>query len=210
MAASPRFRQGTLCALVAGALLVLAWAWTPSRATPPASAGPIAAATVGGGLGDSAESQPAPRVYFQAPVSPKAAAVWAKLGMLVNMPFPQETPFSDFVKYVRESTKGPDFEDGLPIYVDPIGLVEAEKTMDSPIQINLVGMPLSKTLALALKPMGLTYTVDDDGLIVVTSETSANAEIPARILDELADLRKQIAELKSAVATPTNRGGGTQ
>jgi hypothetical protein len=210
MVASPRFRQGTLCALVAGALFVLAWNWTPSRATPPATAGPIAAATVGGGLGDSAESQPAPRVYFQAPVSPRAGAVWAKLGTPVPMPFPNETPLSDFVNYVRESTRGPDFENGLSIYVDPIGLVEAEKTMDSPIQIDLAGLPLSKTLTLVLKQLGLTYTVDDDGLLVITSETIENAEPSSRILDELADLRKQITELKTAVATPTNRGGGTQ
>ena len=49
------------------------------------------------------------------------------------MPFPNETPLEDVIKYIRASTKSPAFPDGIPIYVDPLGLTEADKTMASPV-----------------------------------------------------------------------------
>ena len=60
---------------------------------------------------------------------------------------------------------------GIPIYVDPIGMQEAEKSLNSTIQIDLEGVPLRRTLQLALKQLGLAYFVDD-GMIYITSQES--------------------------------------
>ena len=55
------------------------------------------------------------------------------------MHFPNETPLEDVIKYVRTSTTSPAFPDGIPIYVDPLGLQEAEKTTASTVTIDLRG-----------------------------------------------------------------------
>ncbi len=62
--------------------------------------------------------------------------------------------------YIRAATRDPEGRE-VTIYVDPVGLKEAEKTMKSPIQIDLAGLPLSTTLRLALKQLGLVYRVRD-------------------------------------------------
>ena len=41
------------------------------------------------------------------------------------MPFPNETPLEEVIKYIRNATTGPGMEQGIPIYVDPVGLQEA-------------------------------------------------------------------------------------
>ena len=64
----------------------------------------------------------------------------------VPMNFNEDTPLEHVIKYVKEATKV-SIKSGLPIYVDPIGLQEAEKSMTSTItNINLDGLPLSTTL----------------------------------------------------------------
>ena len=49
------------------------------------------------------------------------------------MSFPNETPLEDVLKYIKQATQGPN-DAGIPIYVDPQGLQEADKTLTSPIR----------------------------------------------------------------------------
>ncbi len=97
-------------------------------------------------------------------------AVTAALDRPLAMTFPQETPLEDVVAYIKSSTRGEHLPDGIPIYVDPVGLTEAEKTMSSPINLELRGVPLRRSLSLLLQQVDLTYTVDD-GLVTITSPT---------------------------------------
>jgi hypothetical protein len=99
----------------------------------------------------------------------------AELEKPIDMPFPQETPLEDVIKYLRGATQSPAFPEGLPIYLDPAGLTEAEKTPASPVTINLRGVPLKQTLRLVLKQLGLRYIVKD-GLMRITSETGLGDE----------------------------------
>jgi hypothetical protein len=82
----------------------------------------------------------------------------------VTMPFPNETMLEDVLKYINGATQSPELPDGLPIYVDPAGLQEAEKTLQSPIALELKGVPLRTSLQLALKQLDLKYEVED-GLV---------------------------------------------
>ncbi|MBV8234029.1 MAG: hypothetical protein JO329_28960, partial [Planctomycetaceae bacterium] len=75
--------------------------------------------------------------------------------------------------------QGPN-DTGIPIYVDPVGLQEAEKTMTSPVTLDLEGVPLKTTLRLLLKQLGLTYTVKD-GLLTITSESSEDQPTEIRV-----------------------------
>jgi Domain of unknown function (DUF4139)/N-terminal domain of unknown function (DUF4140) len=106
----------------------------------------------------------------------RSQRIVAELGKLINMSFANETPLEDVIKYVRASTKGPTFPDGIPIYVDPIGLQEAEKSLTSTVTIDVAQVPLRTSLRLLLKQLGMTYEVQD-GLLTITSAESADQSI---------------------------------
>jgi hypothetical protein len=96
------------------------------------------------------------------------ARIRQALGQTVPMRFPQETPLEDLLRYIQISTQAPDGK-VIPIYVDPIGMQEAEKTVSSTVIINLEGVALRTSLRLCLEQLDLTYAVRD-GLLLVTSE----------------------------------------
>ncbi|MDB5351891.1 MAG: thioredoxin protein [Planctomycetota bacterium] len=111
---------------------------------------------------------------------PKTTAILNKLEQPVSMPFANETPLEEVIKYIRNATTGPGMDSGIPIYVDQVGLSEAEKTMASPITLNLEGVPLKRALKLMLKQLELTYTVKD-GLLTITSATSKDQPTEIRV-----------------------------
>jgi hypothetical protein len=99
--------------------------------------------------------------------SPKCKAILTKLEVPISMTFANETPLEDVLKYIKSASQGPN-DSGIPIYVDPVGLQEADKTMTSPITLDLEGVPLKTTLRLMLKQLGLAYCVKD-GLLIISS-----------------------------------------
>ena len=110
---------------------------------------------------------------------PKTKQILEKLDQPVAMSFPNETPLEDVLKYVKQATQGAN-DSGIPIYVDPLGLQEADKTMTSPVSLDLEGVPLKTTLRLMLKQLGLTYTVKD-GFLMITSQESEDQQTEIRV-----------------------------
>jgi RNA polymerase sigma factor (sigma-70 family) len=106
---------------------------------------------------------------------PQSRRILAKLDEKIAMSFGTETPLEDVLKYIHQATVTADFA-GLPIYVDPIGLQEAEKSMNSTVIINLEGVPLRRTLQLVLKQLDLIYFVQD-GMIYITSSESEDLQL---------------------------------
>jgi RNA polymerase sigma factor (sigma-70 family) len=104
-------------------------------------------------------------------------AIRAKLEEIISMNFPNPTPFEDFKKYIEASTQDEKagLATGLPIYVDPEGLKEAEAKMTSTITINLEGIPLRTTLHLALRQIGLDFRVDG-GVVVISDRESITVQ----------------------------------
>ena len=107
----------------------------------------------------------------------RSLAILKKLDDALVLNFPNDTPLEDVLKYLRENTKSAEFPNGVPIYVNPVGLQEAEKTMSSPVSIDLDGVPLRRTLHLMLAQIGLIYHVED-GMIYITSTSSENTPLP--------------------------------
>ena len=101
--------------------------------------------------------------------------IWRALEQPVPMHFPIETPLGDILKYVEQATRGPDGK-GIPIYGDPIGISEADKTMTSVGKIDLDGVPLKTTLRLYLAQLDLAYSIRD-GVLFVTSVESARTPV---------------------------------
>jgi hypothetical protein len=112
----------------------------------------------------------------------RTKAILTQLGERLTMSFPQETPLEDVLKYIKSNTQSEelDLPSGIPIYVDPIGLQEAEKTLASPVTLDLEGIPLKTSLRLILKQLDLTYTVKD-GLMTITSEKADDQPTEIRV-----------------------------
>jgi RNA polymerase sigma factor (sigma-70 family) len=150
------------------------------------------------------------------------------------MKYPTDTPLDDILEFIKKSTKSSRFPSGIPIYVDPIGLQEAEKTEQSTVKIDLEGVPLRRTLQLLLRQLGLAYLVED-GMIYITSEDSAKAHLDPpspeespileeakkavrgelgvqemQALIEAFKLREQIRRLLQQAESPQLVGGGLQ
>jgi hypothetical protein len=107
---------------------------------------------------------------------PRDWIIKAKLEEPIAMSMPNETPLDDILKYIKQATASK-FYSGIQIYVDPTGLRRANKTMTSPVTIDVEGVPLRSTLALALKQLGLGYYVRD-GMLIITegNDPAAYAE----------------------------------
>jgi hypothetical protein len=89
----------------------------------------------------------------------------------VPMPFDDETPLEDVLKHIKAETRSPGGQ-SIQIYVNPIGLQEAEKTMTSTIRnIDLEGVPLKTSLRHLLDQLDLAYSIRG-GLLHITSKES--------------------------------------
>ncbi len=108
---------------------------------------------------------------------PRSRKIIAKLDEPIVMSFAEPTPLDDVLKHIKQKTQGPGLPRGIPIYVDPIGLEEAEKNLACTVIIDLDGVPLRRTLQLALAQLGLGYIVED-GMIYITSQDSADQLLP--------------------------------
>ena len=113
------------------------------------------------------------RRLFQDPGAPDRKLREA-LKATIAMPFPQETSLEDVIKYVKSATVSPAFPTGIPIYIDPVGLQEAEKTMTSPVTFDVEGVALKESLKLILKQLDLAYRIEN-GLLTITHDTDVRA-----------------------------------
>src|SRR5262249_49651897 len=82
----------------------------------------------------------------------RSQRILAHLEEPVSMSFANETPLEDVLKYIKAATRGPN-ETEIPIYVDPVALIAAEKTMTSPVTLDVEGVPLKTTLRLTLNQL---------------------------------------------------------
>ena len=84
------------------------------------------------------------------------------------MEFPDPTPLSDVLKYVKQATVAPGYS-GIPINVDPVGLQVAECSLKSPVTIDAKNTPLKLTLTRLLSQLRLEYVVQDGASILISS-----------------------------------------
>ncbi|MHB1558945.1 MAG: alpha-2-macroglobulin family protein, partial [Isosphaeraceae bacterium] len=112
-------------------------------------------------------------------------AVLAILDEPVNMSFAAETSLDDVLRYIKQATARGD-RPPLQIYVDPIGLQEAERSLNSTVQIDLEGVPLRTSMKLMLEQLGLAYRIED-GIVRIISQDSADEALGEAELARQAD-----------------------
>ena len=123
--------------------------------------------------------------------------ILSKLEEPISMSFNEETPLDDVLKYIKLATKTPSFP-GIPIYVDPIGLQEADKSLNSTVRsLDIEGSPLKRTLPLLLSQLDLTYRVAD-GRLTITSKESGEKMFGATL-----ETRRQSVNLDNLLARQT-------
>jgi hypothetical protein len=105
------------------------------------------------------------------PSADRTALILEALARPAEMPFPNETPLEDFIEYVKRTTVREGLPEGIPIYVDPNGLQEAEKGPRSLIQIDLKGVTLNESLRLVLRQLSLAHSVCN-GYLLITAEAA--------------------------------------
>jgi serine/threonine protein kinase len=144
-------------------------------------------------INQGAGTKPHPKREVSEPNSPRNKLILDKLGTVVPFEFPNETPLEDVLKYVKKATGGPN-DHGVQIYVDPIGLQEAEKTMISPVTFNAKNSPLGYCIEGVLNQLGLVYKVDY-GMLYITSKESS---------------RESLAWIGRVDVSPKDRAPGTR
>jgi hypothetical protein len=96
--------------------------------------------------------------------------------------YPDEASLEDLLKEMKRTSTGkPKLPFGIPIYVDPVGLQEAHRTMQSRVKRPepTTEWTLDEHLRRVLEPLGLCYQVGD-GFLTITSTESADAPVRDR------------------------------
>jgi hypothetical protein len=109
----------------------------------------------------------------------RTKVILAQLERKLSVSFAQEIPLEEALKYIKSNTQSEelDLPSGLPIYVDPIGLQEAEKTLASTVILDVEGVAMKDALRLVLDQLALEYDVKD-GLMIITSAHRPNPPKP--------------------------------
>jgi hypothetical protein len=120
--------------------------------------------------------------------NPKSKQIHKALDEPISMSFVPETPLEDVLKYIRQATTTKTYG-GIPIYVDPQGLEEAQGNLTTSTVkgLELEGIPLKTTLRLLLKQLDLAYCVHD-GLLFISS--------PRGVFEELRDAKQELDTAK--------------
>jgi hypothetical protein len=107
--------------------------------------------------------------------NPKNEVILKRLEAPIPMPFANETPLDDVLKHIKTAFAKHEHAP-IPIYVDPIGLQQAERSLNSTVQIDLEGVPLKTSLRLVLKQLGMAYCVRD-GVLIISSVQGVREEL---------------------------------
>jgi hypothetical protein len=101
---------------------------------------------------------------------PQTKVILDKLEEKIDLTF-EKTSLEMVLKHIKKATSQGQDGKGIPIYVDPLGLQEAEKTLTTPISFTAKGEPLKSSFERLLRSIDLTYVVKD-GFLMVTSRSS--------------------------------------
>ena len=130
----------------------------------------------------------------------KSRMILEKLDEPISMSFAADTPLEDVLKYIHQATTTATYS-GIPIYVDPDGLRDAEKSMTSTVgNMDLEGVPLRRTLQLLLKQLDLIYFVED-GILCITSLKSMGRFDPA--MHEPSPIMERVDKAERGELSPT-------
>ena len=105
------------------------------------------------------------------PISSSLARTWIALHETRMKPLPDKTPLGQVIQAIKEATRGKDGkEPPVEFVIHPIGLLEAEITMQTPVDLPIVGREelfLDAYLTLVVRQFGLSHWVHS-GVVVIS------------------------------------------
>jgi hypothetical protein len=110
---------------------------------------------------------------------PIQEGIYDALDEPIALTYADGAPLDVVLKEIKQkTTKLPKLPTGIPIYVDPIGLQEAEKSLNSEVKRppSADRLTLGEHLERVLDPLGLAYTTKD-GFLMITSKPSEDEPI---------------------------------
>ncbi len=96
--------------------------------------------------------------------------IMRKLDQPIPMHFPEDTALEQVLTHIRHATEDVNFP-GIPIYVDPIGLRTAERSLSSTVRIDRDAIPVRDGLRLCLMQLDLGFSVRS-GYIAISDDAS--------------------------------------
>jgi RNA polymerase sigma factor (sigma-70 family) len=126
-------------------------------------------------------ADPAPR-----PADEKDRVIQRQLAKRLAFDLPDGATLENLLKYIRLNTKDEamDLPQGIPIYVDPVALQQADVSLVSPVNVLYKGSTVKHTLTQALGEFRLAFDVQD-GLLSIVSPTAALERRLERVEDKL-------------------------
>ncbi len=112
-----------------------------------------------------------------------------------------DTPLADAVTFLATQHE-------IPILLDSAALEAAGAATDAPVTLTLSGVPLRSVLNIMLKPMSLTYVIQDNVMFITTID-EANQRLQTRVYP-VGDLAAQITPPQTGGALNQGLGGGQQ
>ena len=133
--------------------------------------------------------------------SEKNQQIEKQLDLLIDAQFPNGVSLADLLKYIKqETTKAR--PPGIPIYVNPLGLQDAEKSMDFAVTLSHQQKPVREILTQGLMGSGLSFTVRD-GFLMIDSRTGI-LEIRVEEIDRKLDrVLKSLERLEKGEIRPS-------
>ncbi|QDV32292.1 hypothetical protein [Tautonia plasticadhaerens] len=109
--------------------------------------------------------------YYSLPANTRD--VLARLDRPVRFPDPGPMPLAEALEAIREATRDPG-DNGIPLYVDELGLQRAGATLWTEVRVDPGPMPAGDCLRRVLGPLGLDFNVYvRDGMLEVTTKDVA-------------------------------------
>jgi type II secretory pathway component GspD/PulD (secretin) len=101
---------------------------------------------------------------------PKVLAIESKLKDPISLNV-EKQPLSDAITFLQNYT-------GMNIVLDPKALSDEGLTSSSPVSLTVNNVQLKTALKLLLRPLGLTYKVEDEVLLITSPQASSAQTFP--------------------------------
>jgi len=162
-----------------------------------------------------ASKEPAPTPEPARPPSPEErearnVAIRAALARPIDLEF-DRISIEDLIVHLRKVTSTPELPQ-LPIYVDPVGLSVADKTLLDASSIHSKGRPAGEALKDFLATFNLGYAIQHGWLVIDTRAAAADRRIDTieakldRVIEALEKRFPELAQPKPALkARPSDQ-----
>jgi RNA polymerase sigma factor (sigma-70 family) len=147
---------------------------------------------------ERARAEKAERVRLDraVPVEVKNAQIRQRLDSVIDVHFPDGGTLEMLLKHIKLVTTDENYP-GIPIYVDPKGLADVNKTMSDAIKADYKARTIRTILYDALRPLGLSYCVHDGFLMVSSRDEILDARI-----EEIESKLDQVLEVLQRLEPP--------